>query len=201
MSAVGWGGDLTGWGSGVEQEIADLQANQANQAASIQSMANSIVSAYYVYGRGSASGQAIASGATVRYPLPAISEHLPNDARWNRNANGVYEYDGGLAGVYDILCVINFGVSVGTLQTYTFTLAEGTGLDTGSPVVRDSLVYNLPVTISVGGASAVALGPLTLHPFGGQLALFVQHSALVSVTLTPSAVIPFFRRIDPVPAI
>jgi len=201
VTAVGW--QSVGWNP-FAARLADVETALGNQSAQIAAINASIVAAYYVAGRGSGAGQAVASGALVRIPLPAIFEKLPNNADWTRNGSGIYDYGGNVAGTYSAKCIVNFGVSVGVLQLYTFHLIEGTDLVNLTALpdvtrVRDSCVCSLERAVNTGQGSAVVTGPMILQPTGGQLALFVQHNAALSVTITPGTILPFLHRIDPVP--
>lgn len=202
MSLVGFG-NVVGWNP-LDDRISDLETNLAAQEAQIQAVADSIVAAYYVAGRGSGAGQVVASGALVRVPLPGIFEKLPNNADWSRNGNGIYDYGGNVAGTYSAKCIVNFGVSLGVLQLYTFHFVEGTDLLNVTAIpdvtrIRDSCVCSLERAVNTGQGSAVISGPLILQPTGGQIALLVQHNSGLSVTITPGTLLPFLHRIDPVP--
>lgn len=190
-------GYFSGYGDALlEQRVSDLETNQETQAASIQALNDASVVAYRLSAVGAGAGAAVAAGATVRFALPALSERFPDDARWNRLASGVWEYDGTLEGIYEAHCPVAFGTSLAVLVSYTWMLAEGTGLDTGSPVIRDSVAFTIERQLVGGNATAVPTGPLTLQGTGGQIALFASHSSGLSVTLTPATIALFLTRVS-----
>lgn len=193
MAAVQWG-----YSFGYRDPVAD-EARLAAVEAVANAANTAATSAWYATCRGSVTPIVVAQGAQVRVPIPALFQQLPTDSRWTRSPAGVLSYDGILDGLFVANVVFNFTTSVGVLQTYTVTIAEGTGLETGTPTIRDSESMSLPLQLAGGAGTLVIAAPLVLRASGGQVALFVQHTALASVTITPSSVSVFIFRIDPEP--
>lgn len=198
MSTAGWGGTLVGWSQAgaVEQRISDLETNQEQQAIEIAALEAEAIIAYRASLVGAGVGAAIGAGATVRFALPNIVERFPNDSRWNRVASGVLEYDGTIGGIYEVHCPVAFGTSAAVLASYTATIVEGTGLDTGSPVVRDTATFTIERQLVGINVTAAITGLVTLQPTGGQIALRFSHNQGASITVTPATIALLLLRVS-----
>lgn len=180
--------------------VADLETNQTTQQSTISALTAALQSVFGVAGRGSIAATSVANAVRVRLPLPVVSEALPPDGRWNRQANGVIAYDGSLGGLYVVSCAISFQTSLAVLTRYSFILQEGTNLAASEVGVRDTLTGSLERSLAgTSTTTAICIGPLSLQNTGGELALRVEHTGAASLTLTPSDVQYFLHRIDTLP--
>lgn len=200
MASVTWGYSF-GYQNpvAVEQRLDDIETNQQTQQTALATLNASVVVAHRVSASGSLGATVVAAGATVRLSLPTIAESEPSDGRWSRQGTGVIAYDGSLAGVYEVHCPVSFATTLATLASYTFAVNEGTDLAT-APVIRDSVAFAIErQLITAGNGTANPTGLLTLQPTGGEVALTVAHSALASLSVTPTTIELLMTRVSATP--
>lgn len=200
MASVMWGYSA-GYQSplAIEQRLSDVETNQQAQQTALATLNASVVVAHRVSAIGSLGATVVAAGATVRLSLPTIGEAEPNDGRWNRLGTGVIAYDGSISGVYEVHCPVSFGTTLATLTAYTFAVNEGTDLAT-APVIRDSVAFAVERQLATAGnGTANPTGLLTLQPTGGEISLTVAHSALASLSVTPTTIELLMTRVSAAP--
>lgn len=170
--------------SALETRVTDLETNQATQAADIAALEAGIVDVYTLHAQGALAPFAVGAGAVVRVDVPALvaGDIFPADPGLWVLAGGIVNYDGSLAGVYEVHMPVSFSTSIGAATVYTWDVVEGTDLAT-VPVRRDVARFAVEKQLTISETTANPNGLLRLQPTGGEIGIFVFHNSGGGATL------------------
>lgn len=168
----------------VASAIADLETNQATQAAEIAAIEAGIVDVYTFHAQGALAPFAVGAGAVVRVNVPAVvaGDIFPEEPGLWVLAGGIVSYDGSLAGVYEVHTPVSFSTTIAAATVYSWDVVEGTDLAT-VPVRRDQARFSVEKQLTISETTANPTGLLRLQPTGGEIGIFVFHNAGGSATL------------------